>query len=134
VELPDGYVDCLRDELAPFGLEFASVATADDLTSVEFRADPESFVRDYPGLGVEESYGEQWPPEFLSLWLRFDAEDNPIEISFEVFDLLIWAASVDPELRDRLNTLADPDDHAAAVGQALAGVLYPAETEDVFLG
>jgi hypothetical protein len=60
VELPDGYVDCLCDELAPFGLEFDSITTTEEVTSVRFQADPESFVRDHPGLGIEESYGEQW--------------------------------------------------------------------------
>jgi hypothetical protein len=133
VELPDGYVDCLCDELAPFGLEFGSTVTTDEVTSVGFQADPESFVHDHPGLGIVESYGEKWPPQFLTLWVRFDADNNPIEISFEVFDLLIWAASVDAGLRDRLNTLVDPSDHAAAVGQALAAVLYPPDPEDAFL-
>ena len=133
MELPTGYTDLLCDELAPFGLEFGSITTSDEVTSVRFRADPESFVRAHPGLGIEESYGAQWPPDALALWARFDADANPIEISFEVFDLMIWAASADPGLRDRLNTLADPADHAEAVGEALAAVLYPAEPEDSFL-
>ncbi len=133
MELPTGYIDLLSDELAPFGLEFGSIVTTDEVTSVRFQADPESFVREHPELGIEESYGAQWPPDALALWVRFDADANPIEISFEVFDLMIWAASADPELRDRLNTLTDPGDHAEAVGEALAAVLYPSEPADSFM-
>ena len=132
MELPTGYTDLLSDELAPFGLEFSSITTTDEVTSVRFQADPESFVRDHPGLGIAESYGATWPPAALALWVRFDAEANPVEISFEVFDLMMWAASVDPGLRDRLNTLADPADHAEAVGEALAAVLYPSEPAEAF--
>ena len=36
-----------------------------------------------------------------------------------MFDLLAWAASEDPDLHTRLNTMDDPADHAAAVGEAL---------------
>ncbi|MFN8137558.1 MAG: hypothetical protein U0R79_08315 [Propionicimonas sp.] len=125
MEIPDGYIDALTDELAPFGLEFNSVTTSedDDVTAVLFEADPESFARAYPGLGIEESYGDGWPPACLDLWLKFDRHGDPVEAEFEVFDLLAWAASVDPGLHDRLNVMHDPSDHAVAVGEALRRVL-----------
>jgi hypothetical protein len=130
VELPAGYVDSLRDELAPYGFEFQSSTTdVEGIIAVLFEADPESFVRDHPELSIEESYGAQWPPRSLDLWLKFDSGLNPIELSFEVFDLLA-CASIDADLRDRLNTLADPADHAVAVGQALALAITPADVED----
>ncbi len=135
VELPEGYVDALVDELSPFGLELAGVSTdGDDITAVLFEADPESFVATCPGRGFEESYGEQWPPHRLSLWLKFDCHGDPIEATFEVFDLFSSAASTDPELRDRLNTLADPADHAVAVGQALSAVLDPPLDGEAYFG
>lgn len=124
MEFPDEYADALSDELAPYGFEFNSVTEAEDgETAILFETDAESFVRAHPGLGLEESYGEQWPPPCLDLWLKFDALDDPVEISFEVFDLLAWAASEDPELHARLGGLEDPGDHAVAVGEALGRVL-----------
>ena len=84
-----------------------------------FEADPESFVRTHPELGIEESYGSKWPPATLELRLRFDRQGDPEQIEFEVFDLLAWAASEDPDLHTRLNTMDDPADHAVAVGEAL---------------
>ncbi len=122
--IPEDYPDALTDELAPHGFEFATVQEDDDAgTSVLFVADPESFVRAHPGLGIEESYGAAWPPASLDLWVSFDRHGDPVQISFEVFDLLAWAASEDPSLHDRLNTMDDPADHAAAVGEAIGRVL-----------
>ena len=117
------YADALTDELGPFGFEFNSVSrTGDGEVAVLFEADAESFVRSHPGLGIQESYGEQWPPPCLDLWLKFD-HGEPVEISFEVFDLLAWAASADPALHARLGSADDPSDHAVAVGEALGRVL-----------
>jgi hypothetical protein len=124
MKVPDDYPDTLTDELAPYGLEFNSMSQEEDgVTAILFEADPESFVRAYPGLGIEDSYGDHWPPPCLDLWLKFDQHGDPIEIAFEVFDLLAWAASDDPALHTRLNTMDDPADHAAAVGEALGRVL-----------
>jgi hypothetical protein len=124
MQLPDDYPDLLTDEVAPFGLEFDAVTPDEDGdVSLTFDAEPESFVRAYPGLGIEESYGDAWPPAALELCLRFDPHGDPFQITFEVFDLLAWAASADPELHSRLNTMADPSDHAAAVGETLGRML-----------
>lgn len=124
MRIPDDYTDALVDELAPFGFEFSSVTPGEvGGTNVLFEADPESFTRAHPGLGIEESYGDEWPPVSLQLWLRFDRRGDPIEIDFEVFDLLAWAASDDPELHARLSSMDHPADHAVAVGEALAEVL-----------
>lgn len=124
MQIPEEYPDALIDELAPYGFEFASVSEGEDgETAVLFEAEPESFVRAHPGLGIEDSYGDEWPPDNLSLWLRFDRHGDPIQIEFEVFDLLAWSASSDPELHARLNTVEDPFEHAEAVGEALGGVL-----------
>jgi hypothetical protein len=122
--IPDDYTDALTDELAPYGFEFGSVGQDEDgLTAVLFEAEPESFARAYPWLRIEDSYGAQWPPRSLKLWLKFDRHDDPVQLDFEVFDLLAWAASADPELHTRLNTMEDPPDHAVAVGEALGHAL-----------
>lgn len=128
MEFPDEYPDALTDEVAAYGFEFTSLSdTEDGGTAVLFEADAESFVRAHPGLGIEESYGTRWPPGSLELWLRFDQFGDPVEISFEVFDLLAWAASTDPDLHARLSSMDDPADHAVAVGEVLEGVLEPEE-------
>ncbi|MFT4109657.1 hypothetical protein [Propionicimonas sp.] len=135
MRIPDEYIDALTDELAPWGFEFSTVKDADDgVTEVAFEAEPESFVRAHPGLGIEESYGEAWPPVALELLLAFDQHGDPVGIEFEVFDLLLWTASTDPELHARLSSMEDPDDHAVAVGQALGDVLAgPSDPGDGFL-
>ena len=120
MRLPEDYPDLLADEVAPFGLEFRSIGEDEDGGALlEYVTDPESFEANNPSLGIAESYGAEWPPEHLVLRLRFDRHGDPLEASFEVFDLFSWAASVDPALHDRLNTMADPADHAVAVGEAL---------------
>lgn len=124
MQIPDEYPDALVDELAPYGFEFDSVSTGEDgETAVRFTAEPDSFVRAHPGLGIEDSYQADWPPEALQLWLRFDRHGDPIQLEFEIFDLLAWTASTDPELHDRLNTMEEPLDHAVAVGEAMGLVL-----------
>lgn len=126
MEIPDDYPDALTDELAPYGFEFASVSADEEGgTVVLFEAEPESFVRAYPLLGIEESYGSAWPPDSLELQVVFDSLGDPVQIDFETIDLLSWAAAVDPELHVRLNTMAEPLDHAAAVGEALGAALQP---------
>ena len=126
MEIPDDYPDALTDELAPYGFEFVSVGEDEEgAIAVLFDAEPESFVRAHPGLGIEESYGSAWPPDSLELWVKFDALGDPIQIDFETIDLLSWAAAMDPGLHDRLNTMAEPLDHAVAVGQALGAALQP---------
>jgi hypothetical protein len=133
MQIPDDYPDALIDELAPYGFQFNSVTETDDgEVAVLFEAEPESFVRAHPGLGIDDSYGTHWPPACLDLWLKFDPHGDPVEISFEVFDLMAWAASADPELHARLNTMDDPADHAVAVGEAMGHVLEqePAPVDD----
>lgn len=126
MQLPDIYPDALTDELAPYGFEFASVS-ADDEGGAEviFHAEPASFVRAYPGLGIEESYGRSWPPAQLRLQLLFDRFGDPFHIDFETIDLMAWAAAVDPGLHALLSSMADPSDQAAAVGEALGATLRP---------
>lgn len=132
MELPEGYLGDLIDELAPYGFEFGTVSPGEEGGSdVLFEAEPEAFVQTYPDCGIEDSYGPEWPPNCLDLWLRFDSGGDPIEISFEIFDLLAWSASTDSELHARLSVVADPEDHAMAVGEALGRVLRPTPTEDL---
>jgi hypothetical protein len=129
MEIPDDYPDALSDELTPYGFEFASVSDGDEGgTVVLFEAEPESFVRAHPTLGIEESYGSAWPPDRLHLRVGFDAHGDPIQIDFETLDLLAWAAAVDPALHDRLNTMAEPLDHAVAVGEAVGAAVQPEYT------
>jgi hypothetical protein len=126
MEIPDDYPDALTDELAPYGFEFTFVSEDEEgCVDVLFEAEPDSFVRAHPRLGIEESYGSAWPPASLRLWLKFDHLGDPIQIDFETIDLLSWAAAMDPELHDRLNTMAEPLDHAVAVGEALGAALQP---------
>lgn len=134
MQLPDDYPDLLTDEVAPFGFEFDAVtADEDGDAAVSFVAEPESFVRAYPGLGIEESYGDAWPPAALELRLLFDPHGDPVQITFEVFDLLAWAASADPELHVRLNSMESPADHAEAVGEALGQLLEERPPTDDYL-
>jgi hypothetical protein len=129
MELPDDYPDALTDELVPYGFEFASVTEDDEGgVAVLFEAEPESFVGANPGLGIEESYGSAWPPDALELWITFDRLGDPVQIDFETIDLLSWAAAVDPALHVRLNTMAEPLDHAVAVGEALGAALRPEQS------
>lgn len=129
--LPEGYLDDLQDELAPLGLEYGSATEEPGVTEVVFTADPESVAHAHPWLGIKESYGRAWPPAQLELRLRFDLGD-PTQVEFETIDLLAHTASTDPALRDRLNTLADPADHAAAVGEALAEAFAEPEEAEAF--
>ena len=124
MQIPDDYPDALTDELAPFGFEFDSVSADEEGgAAVRFVAEPDSFVRANPGLGIEESYGAGWPPEHLRLELLFDRFGDPFNIDFETLDLMSWAAAADHGLHARLSSMADPIDHAAAVGEALAAAL-----------
>lgn len=136
MHIPDDYLDALTDEVAPYGFEFGSVTDPDEDggTSIVLEAEPESFVRAHPGLGIEESYGDAWPPACLTLRVEFDAHGDPVVIEFEVFDLLVTTASIDPELHGRLNSMEDPAAHAVAVGEALGEVLAaPSDPTDDYL-
>lgn len=126
MELPDDYLDSLTDELAPFGLEFIEVSDGPEGEAViRFEADPEDFVRRYPWTEIDASYGDDWPPAALELWIRVDDHGDLVEISFEVFDILLWAAADAPDLAGRLATLDDPEDQATALGQAFSELLNP---------
>lgn len=126
MQLPDNYPDALTDELAPYGFEFASVSADEEGgATVLFVAEPHSFVRANPALGIEESYGTDWPPPHLRLRLLFDRFGDPFHIDFETIDLMSWAAAAAPELHARLSSMADADDQAAAVGEALGAALRP---------
>ena len=136
MELPEGYIEDLMDELAPYGLEFEAVSVTPETgwREVTFRADPDSFLRRYPELGLEDLYGDQWPPSGLYLRLRINPAGDPTQLDFETIDLMSQTAAADLELRDRLNTLTDPADHAVAVGQALELALAPAaDGDDTFI-
>jgi hypothetical protein len=128
MNLPDGYLEALQDELAPFGFDFAGSRTDVDGLELDFTTDPDSFVQRYPQVGIAESYGADWPPAQLHLRLLIAGRD-PVELIFETLDLLAFTASVDLQLRDRLNTLADPYDQAMAVGQTLGLALAEPESE-----
>lgn len=133
MELPDGYVADLSEDLAPYGLEFAGAQELEGGTELVFTTDPQSFAQQYPQLGVEYAYGQEWPPPQLQLVLDFDGWGNPLRVEFETVDLLAWTASADPGLRNRLNTLDDPEDHAAAVAEAFAQILTVADPDSDYL-
>lgn len=129
MELPDDYLDLLVDELVPFGLEFESSALDDEnVWQIRFEAEPENFVHHYPWTEIDARYGNTWPPEALELLIA--VEDNDVvEISFEIYDVLMWAQGDSPELATRLSTLDDPEDQAEALGQALAALLQRPDQE-----
>ena len=132
--LPDGYLAALSEDLAPYGLEFAGTQELDgSTTQLVFTTDPQGFAQQYPQLGVEFAYGQDWPPAQLRLVLEFDRWGNPLRVEFETVDLLAWTASADPRLRNRLNTLEDPDDHAAAVAEAFGEILTVADPDSDYL-
>lgn len=126
MELPDDYLDALSDELAPFGFEFAEVSEGPEgETVIRFEAEPDAFARRYPWTEIDASYGDEWPPPALELWIRVDDRGDFVEISFEIFDILLWAAADAPDLAGRLATLNDPEDQATALGQAFYELLNP---------
>lgn len=133
MELPDEYLDLLADELAPFGLEFGSSGPDDEgVWQIRFQAEPEGFVHQYPWTDIDASYGSKWPPEALELLIAVEDRDV-VQLSFEIWDVLLWAQSEAPELAGRLTTLDDPADQAEALGQALRTLLRPpAEDFDSF--
>ena len=134
MQLPDNYPDALTDELAQYGFEFSTVSADDEGgATVSFVAEPESFVRTNPGLGIEESYGAGWPPAHLRLRVSFDRFGDPFQIDFETIDLMSWAAAAHPELHARLSNMADPLDQAAAVGEALGAALQPDRAGEEYL-
>ncbi|HQV95963.1 MAG TPA: hypothetical protein PLF41_15995 [Anaerolineales bacterium] len=51
--------------------------------------------------------------------------ETPFHIDFETIDLMSWAAAAAPELHARLSSMADPEDQAIAVGEALEAALQP---------
>lgn len=135
--IPDGYVEALIDELAPFGFEYEAARTESEAgddeagDAIVFEADALSFVQRHRGLGLDEAFGDEWPRHRLTLVIRLDRHGEPYGIEFEIFDVLAWSASVAPDLHDRLNTLDDPTDHAVALGVTLSRLLeLPAEPAD----
>lgn len=123
MDLPAEYLDILTDELAPFGFEFSSAERdPDGQWLIRFEVEPEYFVQRYPWTDIDTSYGSGWPPKALELWIRVESRDV-FEITFEVYDVLLWAQAESPELAGRLGTLEDPEDQAGAVGSALAELL-----------
>jgi hypothetical protein len=129
MDLPPDYLDLLADELAPFGLEFeSSVLDDEDVWQIRFETEPESFVRHYPWTEIDTSYGSSWPPPALHLLIGVE-ENDVVEISFEIYDMLLWAQSESSELAGRLATLDDPEDQAEALGQALAALLLRQDQE-----
>lgn len=129
MELPDDYLDLLADELAPFGLEFESAAPdEEDVWQIRFEAEPENFIHQYPWTEIDASYGNNWPPASLELLIAVD-DNDVVEISFEIYDVLLWAQGDSPELAGRLSTLDDPEDQAEALGQALAALLHRPDQE-----
>ena len=56
-------------------------------------------------------------------------DGDVVEISFEIYDMLLWAQAESPELAGRLATLDDPEDQAEALGQALAALLLRQDQE-----
>lgn len=129
MELPDDYLDLLADELAPYGLEFASsVLDEEDVWQIRFEAEPEHFIHHYPWTDIDASYGGAWPPEALHLLIAVEDSDV-VEISFEIWDVLLWAQGASSELAGRLATLDDPEDQAEALGQALAALLRRPDRE-----
>lgn len=132
--LPDGYLASLREDLAAYGLEFGGISDlAGGITELVFTTDPEGFAQEHPQLGVQFAYGEAWPPANLRLIVDIDQRRNPLRIEFETVDLMAWTASADPMLRNRLNTLDDPDDHAAAVAEAFGEILTVADPDGDYL-
>lgn len=139
--VPEGYLDALIDELAPFGFEYLATETATGVddgdegdVAIRFGADPLPFAHRYPDAGsiLENAAAEdEWPPHTLDLWIRIDRHSDPESVELDLVDLLAWSASEAPDLHDRLNTLHDPADHAVAVGEALARYLdSPGEVAD----
>ena len=108
-----------------------SVSDDDDGgTVVLFEADPESFVRAHPELGIEESYGSSWPPATLELWCGSTGTATRCRSTSR--PSTCWRGRRRrPRPADRLNTMADPRDHAVGGGRGAgrrAGAERPRST------
>lgn len=123
--IPQEFLDLLSDELAPFGFELEGVGPDDGerTETLTYRVEPDTFVRQHRGTGIRASYRDTWPPDSLRLVLVLDPTGDVLEASFEVFDLLAWAAGEDPDLADRMNSFTDAAECASAIAAALAGAL-----------
>jgi len=90
-----------------------------------YEADPLDFVRRYPRSRLEESYGDQWPPPCVDLWLKFDWDAGRAELDLEGFEVLDdLHASGHEGLAQRVTELSgDVNEDARMIARALALVL-----------
>ncbi len=57
------------------------------VSSVLYEAAPLDFVSRYPDSRLQDSYGDQWPPPCVDLWLKFDWDEKRTDLDLEGFDV-----------------------------------------------
>ena len=48
-----------------------------------WEADPVRFAARYPDSGIEESYGDQWPPPCIDYWIYLDPDARVAKVCTE---------------------------------------------------
>jgi len=51
--------------------------------SLLWEADPSRFAARYPDSGIEQSYGDQWPPPCIDYWVYVDPRELTARLSVE---------------------------------------------------
>jgi hypothetical protein len=59
------------------------VPFADAHPAMLWEADPVRFATRYPGSGIQEEYGDQWPPPCIDYWIYIDQVDMTARLSVE---------------------------------------------------
>lgn len=66
---------------AEAGFVFQLVMGEGGIAALLWEADPLLFAARFPGSGIEESYGEQWPAPCIDFWVYLEGEQA--RISYE---------------------------------------------------
>ena len=96
--------------------------------AVLYEARPLDFMRRYPHSDLQASYGDDWPPPCVDLWLKFHHQPGRVEIDLEGLDVEDELSSAGQQgLAARATRLTDdPDQDGRMIAAALAVALQVA--------